>query len=63
MELRFIPEAAMDGDSAELEAVRQTVDSRYDDIKSGRVKPVDGPAFFQALRKREIELLKGRSSK
>jgi len=53
----------MDGDSAELEAVRQTVDSRYDDIKSGRVKPVDGPAFFQALRKREIELLKGRSSK
>jgi len=39
------------------------LDGRYDDIKSGRVKPVDGEAFFESLRQREDELLKNRSSK
>jgi hypothetical protein len=33
--------------------------SRYDELKSGKVQPVDGEAFFENLRKREYdELLK-----
>ena len=28
------------------------------EIKGGRVKPIDGEAFFEALRQREDELLK-----
>ncbi|MGA3053367.1 MAG: hypothetical protein ABSD63_04105 [Candidatus Korobacteraceae bacterium] len=38
--------------------LRGMLDSRYDDIKSGRVKPIDGEAFFETLRQREDELLK-----
>jgi hypothetical protein len=34
------------------------LNSRYDDLKSGRVKPIDGEAFFEILRQREDELLK-----
>jgi len=37
------------------------LDNRYDDLKSGRVKPIDGEAFFESLRQREEELLKQRS--
>jgi hypothetical protein len=39
------------------------LDTRYDDIKSGRAKPVDGEAFFEGLRKREDELLRRRPPK
>lgn len=46
----------------EVVAVREMLDSRYDDIKSGRVEPVDGEAFFEELRRRESDLLKRRSS-
>jgi len=42
----------------ELAEVRSMLDSRYDDLKSGRVKPIDGEAFFERLRQREAELLK-----
>jgi hypothetical protein len=28
------------------------LNSRYDDLKSGRVKPIDGEAFFESLRRR-----------
>jgi predicted transcriptional regulator len=56
-------EDAMAGYLAEAAAVRQLLDSRYDDIKSGRVKPIDGEAFFDDLRQREDELLKRRSTK
>jgi hypothetical protein len=31
---------------AELIEVRGVLDSRYDEIKSGRVKPIDGETFF-----------------
>ncbi len=34
------------------------LDSRYDDLKSGKVKPIDGEEFFENLRRREDELLK-----
>ena len=51
-------EDAMAGYLAEANEVRSLLDSRYDDIKSGRVKPIDGEAFFKNLRKREDELQK-----
>ena len=37
----------------EVTEVRHMLDNRYDDIKSGRVKPFDGEAFFERLRQRE----------
>lgn len=48
---------AMAGYVAELAATREMLNSRYDDLKSGKVKPVDGEAFFESLRQREDELL------
>jgi hypothetical protein len=42
----------------ELAETREMLNSRYDDLKSGRVKPIDGEAFFETLRRREDELLK-----
>lgn len=50
-------EDAMAGYFGELAQVRGMLDSRYDDLKSGRVKPVDGEALFESLRQREEELL------
>ena len=38
---------------AEVTEVSEMLDSRYDDIKSGRVRPIDGEAFFDSLRARE----------
>ena len=43
---------------AELVETREMLGSRYDDLKSGRVEPIDGEAFFENLRLREEELLK-----
>lgn len=45
----------------ELARTRDMLNSRYDDLKSGRVKPIDGEEFFDQLRRREDELLKKRS--
>ena len=42
----------------EFAGVREMLDGRYDDLKSGRIKPVDGEAFFEQLRQREDERLK-----
>ncbi len=53
-------EDAMAGYLGEVAETRNMLDSRYDDIKSGRVKPIDGEAFFESLRLREEELLKRR---
>jgi predicted DNA-binding protein len=50
-------EDAMAGYLSEVSEVRAILDTRYDEIKSGRVKPIDGEAFFENLRKREDELL------
>jgi predicted DNA-binding protein len=41
----------------ELAGVRHSLDSRYDEIKSGRVKLIDGETFFDELREREEALL------
>jgi predicted DNA-binding protein len=56
-------EDAMAAYLTEVAEVRSVLDSRYDDIKSGRVKAVDGEAFFENLRGRESELVKRRSPK
>jgi len=55
-------EDALAGYLGEVAEVRKMLDSRYDDIKSGRVKPIDGGAFFEALQERENEQLRQRSS-
>jgi predicted transcriptional regulator len=45
-------EDAMAGYLQELVQVRGMLDSRYDDLKSGRVKPVDGEEAFANLRRK-----------
>jgi len=55
-------EDAMAGYVGELAQTREMLNSRYDDLKSGRVKPLDGEEFFESLRRREDELLKKQSS-
>ena len=54
-------EDAMAGYFAELAQVRGMLDNRYEDLKSGNIKPIDGAVFFESLRQREEELLKQRS--
>jgi len=44
---------AMAGYLAELSQVRDMLDARYDDIKSGRVKPIDGEEAFSRLRQKK----------
>lgn len=43
--------------------VREILDRRYDDIKSGRVKAIDGKEFFENLKRREDDLFRQQSSK
>ena len=45
-------EDAMAAYLAELSQVRSMLDGRYDDIKSGRVQPVDGEEAFGRLPQR-----------
>jgi len=35
-----------------LAETRETLDSRYDDIKSGRVKPIDGDEAMALMRRK-----------
>jgi predicted transcriptional regulator len=51
-------EDAVAGYFDDLANAREMLDSRYDDLKSGKVKPVDGEEFFESLRRQEDELLK-----
>jgi predicted transcriptional regulator len=44
-----IVEDALAGYLEEVTAVRETLDSRYDDLKAGRVKPIDGEEAFRTL--------------
>lgn len=41
----------------ELSPLNELLNGRYDDLKSGRVKPIDGEEFFESLRRREDKLL------
>src|SRR2546425_7095420 len=45
-------EDAMAGYLQELAQVREMLDSRYDEFKSGAVKPVDGEEAFDRLRRK-----------
>jgi len=36
----------------EVASVRKTLDSRYDDLKNGRVTPIDGEEAFRKLREK-----------
>jgi predicted transcriptional regulator len=47
-----IVEDALAGYLDEVAAIRKTLDSRYDDLKSGRVKPIDGEEAFRQLREK-----------
>lgn len=46
---------AMAGYLDELSQVRDTLSARYDDIKSGRTKPLDGEEVFARLRQKKSE--------
>jgi hypothetical protein len=46
-------EDTLSGYLSEMTELREMLDGRYDDIKSGRVKLIDGEAFFESLRLRE----------
>jgi predicted transcriptional regulator len=48
-------EDAMAGYLAELAQVREMLDGRYDEIKSGGVKPVDGEEASNRLRRTAAE--------
>jgi len=48
-------EDAMAGYLQELSEVRAMLDGRYDDLKSGRVKPLDGEEAFAKLRQKSKE--------
>jgi predicted transcriptional regulator len=45
-------EDAVAGYLQELSEVRTMLDSRYDDLKNGRVKPLDGDEAFTKLRQK-----------
>jgi predicted transcriptional regulator len=54
-------EDAMAGYLQELSQVRETLDSRYDDLKSGRAKPVDGEDAIASLRRKSADRHANRS--
>jgi hypothetical protein len=45
-------ENALEAYAAELAARREMLDSRYDDLKSGRVKPIPGEEVVALLREK-----------
>jgi predicted DNA-binding protein len=45
-------EDAMAGYLAELAEIRSALDDRYDEIKDGRVKPIDGEEALKRIRTR-----------
>ena len=47
-----IVEDALAGYLEEVASVRETPDSRYDDLKNGRVEPIDGKEAFRKLREK-----------
>lgn len=48
-------EDAMAGYLAELAQLRSTLDGRYDEVKSGRVKPLNGEEAFDRLREKSAD--------
>jgi len=52
-------EDAIAGYLNELSGVREMLDRRYDDLKSGRVKASDGETAFNDLRRQSCERRSG----
>jgi predicted DNA-binding protein len=50
-----VVEDAMAGYIQELVEARNMLDARYDDLKSRRVKPIDGDHAFATLRRKSQE--------
>jgi len=48
-------EDAMAGYLAELAETRKMLDARYDETRSGRVKPIDGDEAFSRIRAKSEE--------
>ena len=42
----------------ELAGIREMLNARYEDLKTGRVAAIDGEQFFEDLRRREDDMLK-----
>lgn len=53
-------EDAMAGYLKEIAETREMLDRRYDDIKSGRVNPIDGEEAFAKLRRKSEDRRSGR---
>jgi hypothetical protein len=49
-------EDAFAGYTPELAQTREMLDSRYDDLKSGRVKPIPGDEVIAHLREKSAKL-------
>ena len=47
-----IVEDALAGYVEEVASVRKTLDSRYDELKSGRIEAIDGEEAFKMLREK-----------
>lgn len=47
---------ALSGYLEELASLRETLDTRYDDLKDGRVQPIDGEEARRRLRERSDQL-------
>jgi hypothetical protein len=45
-------EDAMAGYLQELASVREMLDQRYDELKSGVIKPIEGEEAYESLRRR-----------
>ncbi len=56
-------EDALAGYLTEVAEIREMLDGRYDEMKSGQVAPIDGEIFFDRLRQRENELIAKRNLK
>ncbi len=56
-------EDALAGYLTEVAEIREMLDGRYDEIKSGQVKPINGETFFDSLRQRENDLIAKRNLK
>ncbi len=41
--------------------MREMLDRRYDEMASGAVESIDGPTFFEQLRRREESMIPGRN--
>jgi predicted DNA-binding protein len=54
-------EDTMAGYLAEVVETRKVLDGRYDDVKSGRVQPIDGEQAFARLRRKSKERRSSRS--